>query len=137
MRTIWIHTSRPYACTPSTAVKIHPTNTKVPIQPHVNPHNIPKLIPFNHSMTHLIYPWTHHTISQTVQCNTADQRLAILLNSFVFPDNHTIQKGTAAIPLHPQTNKYYNVLTLCVEQRFFLFETTFLFGEKSLTACGG
>ena len=55
MQTFWIYTSRPYARTPSTAVRIHPVNIQAPIPPHVIPHNIPKLIPFNNSVTHSTY----------------------------------------------------------------------------------
>ena len=46
MRTFSIHTSRSHACTPSTAVKIHPGNSQPPTKPHVNPRNIPRLLPF-------------------------------------------------------------------------------------------
>ena len=50
MRTFSIHTSRSHACTPSTAVKIHPGSSHPPMKPHVNPRNIPRLLHFNLSM---------------------------------------------------------------------------------------
>ena len=133
MRTFWIRTSWPYACTPSTAVKIHPANTQAPIQPHVNPHNIPKLIPFNHSVTHLIYPWTQHTISQMVQCNTANQQQAILLLicSSLLAYNDTIYKRTETIPLHPQPNKYYKcTYSVCGTRLKIKSKTNLVLGRK-------
>ena len=50
MRTFSIHTSRSHACTPSTAVNIHPGNSQPPVKPHVNPRNIPRLLHFNLSI---------------------------------------------------------------------------------------
>ena len=50
MRTFSIHTSRSHACTPSTAVKIHPGNSQPPMKPHVSPRNIPRLLHFNLSI---------------------------------------------------------------------------------------
>ena len=50
MRPFSIHTSRSHACTPSTAVKIHPGSSQPPMKPHVNPRNIPRLLHFNLSI---------------------------------------------------------------------------------------
>ena len=43
VQTFSFHTSWSHACTPSTTIKIHPGNSQPPVQPHVNPHNIPRL----------------------------------------------------------------------------------------------
>ena len=78
MRTFSTYTSRSHACTPATAVKIHPANIQPPIQPHVNSHNIPTLLHFIHLMTYSVSPQTQCTIFRTVQHNTTDQLFCYL-----------------------------------------------------------
>ena len=56
MRTFSIHTSRSHACTPSTAVKIHPGNSQPPMKPHVNHRTIPRLLHFNLSINNYRTP---------------------------------------------------------------------------------
>ena len=84
-------------------IKVHPANIQPPIQPYVKLHNISKLI----STTQWpIQSTNRHNIQfQMLQCNTIDQRSAILL--FVLHCNGNIQKRIVTIQVHSQTNKYY------------------------------
>ena len=127
MRTFSIHTSQSHACTPSTAVKIHPGNSQPPIQPHVNPPNILKLLHFSLSID---ATYTDHNPQPT------EHRRSVAGYSFVFPYINTIQQRTAASLLRPQTNKYYNCTYLpCVWNTDFSFWNYFCFWRERERDC--
>ena len=109
--------------TPSTAVKIRPGKSQPPMKPHVNPLNIPRLLPFKLTIN---ATYTDHN-----QRNTTDQRL--FCYSFVFPYNNAIQQRTEASLLRPQTSKHYNCTYLpCAWNTDFFpfFKLLFCFGER-------
>ena len=109
MRTFSIHTSPSHACTPSTAVKIHPGNSQPPIKQHINPRNIPRLLHLNLSID---AAYTDHNPQLTEhRRSTASYFVIHLFFLIIIP----FSKVTAASLLRPQTNKYYNCTYLpCV-----------------------
>ena len=128
MRTFSIHTSRSHACTPSTAVKLHPGSSQPPVKPHVNPRNIPRLLHFNLSIN---ATFADHNPQPTEHRRSTASYFVIHL---FFPYYNTTQQRTAASLLRPQTNKYYNCTYLpCVWNTVFPpFLNYFLFwGERN------
>ena len=128
MRTFSIHTSRSHACTPSTAVKTHPGSSQPPMKPHVNPHNILRLLHFNLSIN---ATFADHNPQPTEHRRSTASYFVIHL---FFPYYNTTQQRTAASLLRPQTNKYYNRTYLpCVWNTgfSFLFLTTFCFWREN------
>ena len=126
MRTFSIHTSPSHACTPSTAVKIHPGNSQPPIKQHINPRNIPRLLHLNLSIN---AAYTDHNPQLTEHSqSTASYFVIHLFFLIIIP----FSKVTAASLLRPQTNKYYNCTYWpCVEHGFlFLFKLLFLFWRE-------
>ena len=133
MRTFSIHTSRSQACTPSTAVKIHPGNSQPPTKPQVNPRNIPRLLPFKLS-TNATYT-DHNPQPKEHRRPTASYFVLHLFFLIIIPLSKEQQQVYYVLkPINTITVRTYPV---CVK-RVFHFKNTFCFWrerKKKKTAC--
>ena len=125
MRRFSIHTSQSHACTPSTAVKIHPGNSRPPMKPHVNPCNIPRLLHFNLSIN---ATYTDHNPQPTEhRRSTASYFVIHLFFLIEIPFSKEQQQVYYVLkPINIITVRTYPVCGT----RGFPFWTTFVFGEK-------
>ena len=121
---------------PSTAVKIHPGNSQPPIKPHINPRNIPRLLPFKLSIN---VTYTDYNPQPTEHCrSTASCFVIHLFFLIVIPFSKEQQQVYYILkPINSITVRTY----LVCGTRVFPFKLLFVFGEieeeKRLSAYGG
>ena len=125
MWTFSIHTSRSNACTPSTAVKIHPGDSQPPMKPHISPRIIPRLLHFNLSIN---TTYTDHNPHPTEHRQSTPSYFVIHLFFLI-----TLPLGKEQMQVY-YVLKPINIITYvlpCVwNTGFFSFLNYFLFLER-------